>query len=539
MKKKTSVFAVLLALVLLIASFTTMATAFADESETDVFETVHGQNDLEGEEGDGQRTILETGPDPPENLEVEHCRIIEKEEFLYPVEEIETDNLEGEIGYLQHDPESDDAYDNWYESIEIDETELHVGMDAPAEEADGEQTIGVLLRRTDNSDRTPEVTIEMYQDGTHIDTLAEELEIDDPEGEVHYFNFDAADLVDPSGEGVTIELSAPRTGGAPGDRNAAEYGAVEWQATTLGESDGTEDNLLTWDASPNDSDDVIQYNVSRSEEEDGEYDNIATVDADGSPEYEFVDEDAGTADDILWWYKVHALDDQDQESVSAGPVLEPGPFPPTDPEPEDGATEVGPEEVELSVYVEHSEGNTTDNVTFYDASDDSVIGSVEDVDNDTRTENITWDGLEPDQTYEWYVEAEDPGGTVQSETWEFTTDEIEVSEVVIDPAEDQVVQAGDELNFTAEAFDELGNLITDNVTDFTWYNISEVDGEENVTIFSEEDTGEYDVTAEYEDVSNSTTVTVEPADPAYIVIEPEEYTVVTGEEVNYTSTAYD
>ena len=168
--------------------------------------------------------------------------VIEPPAQLYPVEELTTDNLEGDIEYLQHDPESDDAYDNWYEAVDNEDTELEVAMDSPENELSGEQTLGFLLRRTDNSGRTPDVTIELYQDGELIDTLAEGLDITDTEGEVHYFNFDAADLNDLSGEDITLELTGDRTGGHPGDRNTIEYGAIEWEVNTVGtNSDNVEE----------------------------------------------------------------------------------------------------------------------------------------------------------------------------------------------------------------------------------------------------------------------------------------------------------
>jgi len=297
--------------------------------------------------------------------------------------------------------------------------------------------------------------------------------------------------------------------------------------------EGDEDNLVTWDASPDDPDEVVNYTVYRSEEEDGDYENAGSVEADGSADYNFTDENRGTADEILWWYIVRAEDDDGHESEDAGPAREPGPLAPTDPRPEHGATGVGPEEVDLSVYVEHSEGNTTDNVTFYDASADTVIGSVDNVENGTRTANVTWDDLEEDETYQWYVEAEDAGGIVQSETWEFTTDDIEISEVVISPEEDQVVDAGEELEFDAEALDEDGNVIENDSTEFDWQNAT--DGE-----FYETNTGDYDVTATYEGVtSEPTTVTVEPTEAEEIEISPQNAEKEAGGSQEYTATAID
>ncbi len=365
--------------------------------------------------------------EPPENLEVEHHGVEGEEEFLHPVEVLYTDNLIGEIDYLKHDPESEDAYENWYEAEEdeqgVSDNELDVAMDQPEDELEGEQNISLLLRRTDNSERRerlPEFSIELNQNGESIFEY-EELEITDTEGEVMYFDFDTSDLSDPSGEGITLELQGLRTGGAQENRNTVEYGAIEWNAVTTEES--FEDNLLTWEASP-DEIESYSYNVSRSEVRDGDYEKIATVEADGSEEYQYIDEGKGAADDTIWWYKVSAVDGDGQESESTDEVQEPGPRPPTNPDPEDGAEDVSMESessVNLSVNVSHVEGEIVDNVTFY-TSDDDLIGFVNNVSDGTRTDNVTWENLEPGETYYWYTVAEEEEiGNVTSETWSFTT----------------------------------------------------------------------------------------------------------------------
>ena len=171
--------------------------------------------------------------EPPENLEVEHNGTA-GEELLYPEEEIFSVNLEGEIEYLQHEPESDDAKDNWYESIyEGEDTDLTVALEEPSEELEGTQTIGILVRRTDNSDREPELSVELWQQDEEIDILLEEEPIEDPIEEIHYLDFEADDLVDPSGEGLELRFTGADSGGPPGDRNTVEYGAVEWKLTCL------------------------------------------------------------------------------------------------------------------------------------------------------------------------------------------------------------------------------------------------------------------------------------------------------------------
>ncbi len=76
--------------------------------------------------------------------------------------------------------------------------------------------------------------------------------------------------------------------------------------------------------------------------------------------------------------------------------------------------------------------------------------------------------------------------------------------VIIDPQGDLTIVKGETIKFTAAAYDRFGNLITDNVTDFIWYNADE-NG-----VFDKENTGFYDITATYEEVtSDPTTVKVE------------------------------
>jgi len=91
---------------------------------------------------------------------------------------------------------------------------------------------------------------------------------------------------------------------------------------------------------------------------------------------------------------------------------------PTNPSPSDGATH-RPTSLTLSVNVNDFDGNTM-TVTFYDASDDSTIGT--DSVAGSGTASVTWSGLDNSETYQWYVISDD--GTCdssQSDTWSFTT----------------------------------------------------------------------------------------------------------------------
>jgi len=367
-----------------------------DESTTEavIRVTVHDDNDLSDSDSSGLFDMIGTPPEAPTDLTVEHYGAGEGgEEMLYPVVEISATNVQGDVEYLQYDPEDGAAYDNWYEQTAIADNELVVGLDVPSGELDGLQTIGVLVRRTDNSGRVPELTVELHQDGALIDTLLTEQGINDATGVVHYLEFQAGDLVDTSGSGLELHFSAPRSGGPVAERNVVEYGAVEWQANVLGGGgDGTEDNLLTWNASPDDDEKVTHYNIYRSEEETGPWDETAiiyTVDADGSADYSYVDPDAGTADDIRWWYVVRAVDMHGQTDGNEDAVQEPGEDLPTM---EIELLADGPsggwnfvsfnldlEDDDLVNILEHAEygiSGNYDRVMYYDASTDGWYSYV-------------------------------------------------------------------------------------------------------------------------------------------------------------------
>ncbi len=108
-----------------------------------------------------------------------------------------------------------------------------------------------------------------------------------------------------------------------------------------------------------------------------------------------------------------------------------------------------------------------------------------------------------------------------------------VDSIVISPAPNATVEAGEDLLFTAEAYDAYGNLITDDITDFEWENAEE-------GVFNEENTGDYDVTATYEGVtSEPTTVTVILPEAVDLIINPDGVTIDAGSVQEYTAEALD
>ncbi|MFP4000885.1 MAG: InlB B-repeat-containing protein [Thermoplasmata archaeon] len=210
------------------------------------------------------------------------------------------------------------------------------------------------------------------------------------------------------------------------------YDLDDWNVDNVlltGTSSGgsTEDNLLDWTLSPDDGageDDVVQYNIYRSENESGPWDdsNYLTSVSAGTNSYRDVDK--GEPDGINWWYVVRAEDDVGNEdsNTNAVPEIEESnktaPDAPTNPSPADGATGVSTSPT-LSVDVSDPDGDTMD-VSFYNASDDNLIGTDTGV-TDGGTASVTWSGLAYDTTHNWYTVADDGNTTTTSDTWSFTT----------------------------------------------------------------------------------------------------------------------
>ncbi len=132
----------------------------------------------------------------------------------------------------------------------------------------------------------------------------------------------------------------------------------------------------------------------------------------------------------------------DEDVSSKFTIRTPEPQEPINPDPEDGETGVSIEP-ELSVYVEHDAGESM-NVSFYDASDDSLIGKDENVASGTRA-SVPWGNRDYNTTYGWYVKSTDDEITVQSETWSFTTREVDRPSIFLNrPRAGAIWSPGDE-----------------------------------------------------------------------------------------------
>ena len=104
--------------------------------------------------------------------------------------------------------------------------------------------------------------------------------------------------------------------------------------------------------------------------------------------------------------------------AQAGEPLDSEPDKPSDPKPANNSENVSINPL-LSVLVTDPD-NDTMNVTFYNASDDIKIDSVDNVSNGTRA-NVTWSNLDYNTTYSWYAIANDSVYETRSDIWNFTT----------------------------------------------------------------------------------------------------------------------
>ncbi len=91
---------------------------------------------------------------------------------------------------------------------------------------------------------------------------------------------------------------------------------------------------------------------------------------------------------------------------------------PTNPDPTDGETGVLTD-VTLSVDVSDPDGDSL-NVSFYNASDDSLIGTDTNVNSGSRA-SVDWLNLAKNSDYSWYTVSDDGMNTTQSDTWIFHT----------------------------------------------------------------------------------------------------------------------
>ncbi len=301
-------------------------------------------------------TIEGAPPDPPENLDVQH--IGSGEEVLFH------DDASEDLGYTTGSSEGTNEWDirdhgsivgdsswDWgdggYEKVGEVSWLISPEIDIPEEAEEVELTFqhwrdfdyddswtnyydgGNLKISVESADPNGEWSLIENPDPSYDVTLGTGFE-NPIEGEPAW--------VDSQGwEQVTVDLSeyAGDSIWLRWDAGVEDYdgGAQGWRiddilVTAEGIiSDGDEDNLITWDASPDDPDEVSHYNIYRAESSDGPWDGSTLIDsvtADGSTGYEYIDPERGTADEIFWWYVVRAVGTNGIEEDNTNAVQEPG-----------------------------------------------------------------------------------------------------------------------------------------------------------------------------------------------------------------------
>jgi len=128
-----------------------------------------------------------------------------------------------------------------------------------------------------------------------------------------------------------------------------------------------------------------------------------------------------------WYVKVNdekVVVTSDVWSFTTGPeITNHVPNMPDNPSPYPGSFNIVTNPV-LSVHVSDPDVGDSLNVRFYDASDNSLIGS--DSCSSDCTASVSWSGLDYDTLYNWYVKVSDGDLEVTSSNWRFTTENIEI-----------------------------------------------------------------------------------------------------------------
>ena len=229
---------------------------------------------------------------------------------------------------------------------------------------------------------------------------------------------------------------------------------------------------------PNDGATCCSYSPTLSVDvfdEDGDDLNVSFYDASDDS---IIDSDivlGGSATASITWselssatsYSWYAISDDGinvNQSITWSFTTNNVPNDPTNPIPNDGATCISYSPT-LSVDVFDEDGDDL-NVSFYDASDDSIIDS-DIVVGGSGTASITWSGLSSDTSYSWYAISDDGISVNQSATWSFTTNHAPDEPENPAPS-DGAVNVEDNPTLSVDVFDEDGDDLT-----VTFYNASD------------------------------------------------------------------
>ena len=209
------------------------------------------------------------------------------------------------------------------------------------------------------------------------------------------------------------------------------------------------------------------------------------------------------------------------------------PAKPINPSPSDGAENVSLNPT-LSVHVSDPDNDAL-SVSFYDASDDSLIGTDTNVASG-GTASIGWSNLAYNTTYSWYAIADDGMYTNRSSTWHFTT--------VVSPRYTLTVSISPEgsgsvtLNPDKSSYEE-GETVTLTASPNEGYVFDhwsgDADGTDTVKTITVD--GDKDIVANFRPIQYVLNTSVEPENAGYITLNPSGGEYNAGTEVTITAVA--
>lgn len=324
------------------------------------------------------------------------------------------------------------ADDDWYE-IYVDEGYEHLLVNCTFDNSQG--NIDLALYKSNGSQLTTSTSTD---DNEFIDYYVKS-------GDSYYLRVYSGD------EGNSYDL---------------RWNEVNDSPTAKDDYNSTEEDTTGWfDVLSNDTDVDGTLDASTVNVTSGPSHGSATVHINGSIEYS-PNMDYSGSDGLTYTVDDNegATSNEAMVSITVNEINE-APAAPANPSPSDGTTglETSPT---LSVEISDPDGDSM-RVSFYDASDDSQIGSTQTGIADGGTASVTWSGLSNATTYDWYVVANDTELNTQSTTWSFTTQDPPEAEA---DADETTINVGDSLTLDAS-----GSSDNDNIENYTWL----IDGEEH------------------------------------------------------------